>query len=416
MVTGTNLQLTYDENTDSWSYQNVDYEYPGTPGNSWSGFTSPDPDFEYVPETPDASQPDTDPCPAGYMYDETLKQCVPDPDYRAPSYYGEPETTGGGSDNFEDTNKIPSNQVKDFWISMKDKVIPAGQPGAGMTGLQAYIQNLDERGFTKVGNDGKLYFKKDNLGSALAGAALSRIGLGGEVDAKTNQIIKDLSMMGAINQANIVSTGVDAEGNLNLDLAGDLEISTQANAFPTYNYDGRQGDFLGVTDTSGVTAMPDYDIGGNIVLGSTWTNYINQLFSPTTTDTTTGFQTTGLMGSEKDQKDADDFVEDKIKEEKLKQEEIKTEKARQEFAEMQETKKGDTIVDKDTGDTYTKVTDNQTGGGGSQGFTFTTPDPKPVTPVNYEVGERKIPVGPRAGVMAPQPPQGPAGGPNLTNR
>ena len=335
MVTGTNLQLTYDENTDSWSYQNVDYEYPGTPGNSWSGFTSPDPDFEYVPETPDASQPDTDPCPAGYMYDETLKQCVPDPDYRAPSYYGEPETTGGGSDNFEDTNKIPSNQVKDFWISMKDKVIPAGQPGAGMTGLQAYIQNLDERGFTKVGNDGKLYFKKDNLGSALAGAALSRIGLGGEVDAKTNQIIKDLSMMGAINQANIVSTGVDAEGNLNLDLAGDLEISTQANAFPTYNYDGRQGDFLGVTDTSGITAMPDYDIGGNIVLGSTWTNYINQLFSPTTTDTTTGFQTTGLMGSEKDQKDADDFVEDKIKEEKLKQEEIKTEKARQEFAEMQ---------------------------------------------------------------------------------
>ena len=179
MVTGTNLQLTYDENTDSWSYQNVDYEYPGTPGNSWSGFTSPDPDFEYVPETPDASQPDTDPCPAGYMYDETLKQCVPDPDYRAPSYYGEPETTGGGSDNFEDTNKIPSNQVKDFWISMKDKVIPAGQPGAGMTGLQAYIQNLDERGFTKVGDDGKLYFKKDNLGSALAGAALSRIGLGG---------------------------------------------------------------------------------------------------------------------------------------------------------------------------------------------------------------------------------------------
>ncbi len=220
-------------------------------------------------------------------------------------------------------------------------------------------------------------------------------------------------MMGAINQANIVSTGVDAEGNLNLDLAGDLEISTQANAFPTYNYDGRQGDFLGVTDTSGVTAMPDYDIGGNIVLGSTWTNYINQLFSPTTTDTTTGFQTTGLMGSEKDQKDADDFVEDKIKEEKLKQEEIKTEKARQEFAEMQETKKGDTIVDKDTGDTYTKVTDNQTGGGGSQGFTFTSPDPKPVTPVNYEVGGRKIPVGPRAGVMAPQPTPT---GPNLTNR
>ncbi len=83
---------------------------------------------------------------------------------------------------------------------------------------------------------------------------------------------------------------------------------------------------------------------------------------------------------------------------------------------MQETKKGDTIVDKNTGDTYTKVTDNQTGGGGSQGFTFTPKDPKPVTSVDYEVGGvggKKIKVGPRAGVMAPQPTPT---GPNLTNR
>ena len=97
MTTGTNLQLTYNEDTDSWSYQNVDYEYPSSSGNSWSGFTSPDPDFEYVPETPDTSQPDgdDDPCPAGYIYDDVLKQCVPDPNYRAPSYYGEPQGSGG---------------------------------------------------------------------------------------------------------------------------------------------------------------------------------------------------------------------------------------------------------------------------------------------------------------------------------
>ena len=100
MTTGTNLQLTYNEDTDSWSYQNVDYEYPSSSGNSWSGFTSPDPDFEYVPDTPDTSQPDgdDDPCPAGYIYDDVLKQCVPDPNYRAPSYYGEPQG-GGGDDN-----------------------------------------------------------------------------------------------------------------------------------------------------------------------------------------------------------------------------------------------------------------------------------------------------------------------------
>ena len=100
MTTGTNLQLTYNEDTDSWSYQNVDYEYPSSSGNSWSGFTSPDPDFESIPETPNTSQPDgdDDPCPAGYIYDNVLKQCVPDPNYRAPSYYGEPQG-GGGDDN-----------------------------------------------------------------------------------------------------------------------------------------------------------------------------------------------------------------------------------------------------------------------------------------------------------------------------
>ena len=99
MTTGTNLQLTYNEDTDSWSYQNVDYEYPSSGGNSWSGFTSSDPDFEYAPTEQDTSpDPDDDPCPAGYIYDNELKQCVPDPNYRAPAYYGDPQG-GGGDDN-----------------------------------------------------------------------------------------------------------------------------------------------------------------------------------------------------------------------------------------------------------------------------------------------------------------------------
>ena len=105
MTTGTNLQLTYNENTDSWSYQNVNYEYPSSSGNSWSGFTSPDPDFEYVPDTPDTSQPDGgDPCPAGYIYDNELKQCVPDPNYRAPAYYGDPQ--GSSEDDNQEAEFI----------------------------------------------------------------------------------------------------------------------------------------------------------------------------------------------------------------------------------------------------------------------------------------------------------------------
>ena len=91
MTTGTNLQLTYDEANDSWSYQNVDYEYPSGSTNSWSGFTSPDPEFEYTPpDQDDQEQDNSTVCPPGYIYDETLKQCLPDPNYRAPAYAGEP--------------------------------------------------------------------------------------------------------------------------------------------------------------------------------------------------------------------------------------------------------------------------------------------------------------------------------------
>ena len=69
--------------------------------------------------------------------------------------------------------------------------------------------------------------------------------------------------------------------------------------------------------------------------------------------------------------------------------------------------KGQSFTD-DKGDTYTKVTDNQTGGGGSQGYSFTPSDPKPVEDKPYTFTGSSgntvtVPVGPRAGVMAPKP-------------
>ena len=103
MTTGTNLQLTYDEANDSWSYQNVDYEYPSGSTNSWSGFTSPDPEFEYAPEEQQQEQDNSTVCPPGYIYDDTLLQCVPDPNYTAPAWAAE---QGGGGDDQPDPEYI----------------------------------------------------------------------------------------------------------------------------------------------------------------------------------------------------------------------------------------------------------------------------------------------------------------------
>ena len=337
MTTGTNLQLTYDESTDSWSYQNVDYEYPANTGNSWSGFTSPDPDFEFVPNEPSSSQPDanTDPCPAGYIYDDVLKQCVPDPNYRAPSYYGEPEPDPNQGDPNRDN---PQANYVDFRNMSYDEMVEFGK------------------------NEG--YF---NDAGVFIGAPDSTVPFLG---------IRALAQFGENSQANRFAINFAQKGgkvyNPNLPFKGNLYIPKPI--------------------------QESVDNFGQIINEDSFNKFKN------------------LYASDSDV-DGYEIVDTKIKEEKLKQEQIKTEKAKQEFAEMQETKKGDTIVDKNTGDTYTKVTDNQTGGGGSQGFTFTPKDPKPVTTKDYQNPfgnmDRAVKVGPRAGIMAPQPTPT---GPNLTNR
>ena len=395
----TNLRLTYDNNTNQWSYTEADYEYANPTPPTWSGYTSSDPDFEFAPEVPDTpTDPNTDPCPAGYIYDNTLKQCVPDPNYAPRQFMGEPT---GRDEPDQPGLHIPSNEVKENWISNSDKIIPAGQEGAGKTGLQNYIDNLDDRGFTKVGDDGKLYFEKDNLGSTLIkGASNFAFGgfLSGEVDAKTNKIIQDLQRMGAIDSSNIVATGIDENGEPILDYASDLEISTIPGKFGIYNYEPgtaatnfMPGNFTGVTGTTGVTA----GVGESGF--DTWTNYINAMMAAGGNVTTTGQENiTSVTGQS-----AVDLEEEKAK--KI----AEKKQAEADLAKMDAMEKGQSFTD-DKGDTYTKVTDNQTGGGGSQGYSFTPSDPKPVEDKPYTFTGSSgntvtVPVGPRAGVMAPKP-------------
>ena len=116
MTTGTNLKLTYDEANDSWSYQNVDYEYPSSGTPSWSGYTSPDPDFEFAPPPPDENEQNNDTvCPPGYIYDEILKQCLPDPNYRAPAYASEPGKDGKDDEqNYVDFREMNYDEMVDF--------------------------------------------------------------------------------------------------------------------------------------------------------------------------------------------------------------------------------------------------------------------------------------------------------------
>ena len=241
------MELTFDGT--SWSINNVAQNFIDT-----NSFSSSDETFPYVP--PEATTPDTetgvtDPCPPGYIYDESLKQCVPDPNTE--NTFLQEQNINQSSQPDQEGLYIPSNEIKEDWIANANNPKYEG----GKTGLQNYLDNLDDRGWTKIEN-GKIIFKK-NAGKL--GAA--RFGLSNEHEAKTQKIIQDLQRMGAIN-AQVVSTGIDKElseltgqDEIGVDFSSEMELSDTAFTFPTY------------TDTGFVTPKGDKF--------KTWTDYMNSI-------------------------------------------------------------------------------------------------------------------------------------------
>jgi len=349
MTTGTNLQLTYNENTDSWSYQNVNYEYPSSSGNSWSGFTSPDPDFEYVPDTPDTSQPDgdDDPCPAGYIYDNELKQCVPDPNYRAPDYYGAPAP--------DDTSGRDSTGGNDF-IEF-DSSTPQGRKAMYEHGLE------------------KGYFTPDAMaGDTSKGGAYE---IAGPPETKAWGFIKPIAQFGIDKQYDRWINELNKLNNERL-AQGKPAVLAQAIGFfglsKTFNDWSNYATNINVhSDVSDVSTNVT-DVGEDVI--------------------------TSVSGDEIDSEKARITADKK--------------QAEADLAKMEALDKGQSFTD-DKGDTYTKVTENQTGVGSSEGYSYTPSQPSAVQNQQYShpaMGGTSVTVGPRAGVMAEKP----RTGPDLTDR
>ena len=130
---GNNIGLNYDAANATWSFNNLPQDFIDT-----SAFSTPDPAFQYAPPTTDDTTTEQDPCPPGYIYDNTLKQCVPDPNYQNPfTNYG--QNTGNEKDESE--------------ISGTGKLMPQiPEYQAGVTGARAYVPQQDISGFDESGN------------------------------------------------------------------------------------------------------------------------------------------------------------------------------------------------------------------------------------------------------------------------
>ena len=325
----TNLRLTYDNNTNQWSYTEADYEYANPTPPTWSGYTSSDPDFEFAPETPDTNQPPSeDPCPAGYIYDNTLKQCVPDPNYAPRQWMNEP--TGGGSDN-------PQAEFVEFDSSTVE-------------GRKAMYEHGLKKG----------YFTPDAMaGDTSKGGAYE---IAGPPETQAWGFIKPIAQFGIDRQ---YDRWINELNKLNNKRLSEGKPAVLAQAIGFFGLSKTFKDWTNYTN--------------NINVHSDVTNVGKDVITSVTGDPTV---------------DLEKEKADKIAEKK---------QAEADIAKMDAMEKGQSFTD-DKGDTYTKVTDNQTGGGGSQGYSFTPKDPKPVEdkPYNIPGGGGTVMVGPRAGVMAPK--------------
>ena len=314
----TNLRLTYDNNTNQWNYTEADYEYANPTPPTWSGYTSSDPDFKFAPEVPDTNQPPSqDPCPAGYIYDNTLKQCVPDPNYAPRQWMNEP--TGGGNDN-------PQAEFVEFDSSTTE-------------GRKAMYEHGLENG----------YFTPDAMaGDTSKGGAYE---IAGPPETKVWGFMKPLAQFGEDRQYN---RWINELNKLNNERLAEGKPAVLAQAIG----------FFGLSKTF-----------------NDWTNYANNINVHSDVEDIGKEEITSVTGEST----------------------VDLEKEKADIAKMDALEKEQSLTD-DKGDTYTKVTDNQTGGGGSQGYSFTPSDPKPVEnkPYNIPGGGGTVMVGPRAGVMAPK--------------
>jgi len=198
---GNNIGLNYDAANGTWSFSNEPQDYIDT-----NAFSTPDPIFDYTPPPADETDEEDTNCPEGYIYDNTLKQCVPDPSVQ--NTYNQ-QNQGGGSDapavRIAGTNKTTTNG--NFRASDAEyKAMSASE----------LIENYKQRRFIKKNDKGELVidFNRVMQGGAVLDSLLGRLSGGGESQASLNKVINYLVDKNILTKNQIYETdGKGGTGN-----------------------------------------------------------------------------------------------------------------------------------------------------------------------------------------------------------
>lgn len=363
---GNTIGLNYDAATGTWSFDNTPNDFIDT-----EAFSSQDPKFDYVPPedtTPD--EPDDDPCPEGYIYDSTLKQCVIDPNYQNP--FSEQQNQGGGNDapavRIAGTNRTTT----DGNFIASDAEYDAMSPGD-------LIENYKQRGFIRKNDKGELVVDLTRVKrkGGIMDALLGRIGQPQvESDATLNKIIGYLMEKGIADQSTINTPGPAGQTTMNTEIVIPTIAKFEADYYgldtPDVIVPGFGDSIFGFKQD--VQQFDDYmsqklaafsTVANNAISNYTENNYLKE---------------SGINDIEKEKARKAKFEADiaKAKAEREMQQNIrdaeeaqaKKDSQQQEFDNLSNLKQGESYTD-DSGDTYTKTTTDNRSGSSGQGFSFT---------------------------------------------
>ena len=213
---GNTIGLNYDAATGNWSFSNEPNDFIDT-----DAFSTSDPKFDFVPPsgtTPD--EPENDPCPAGYKYDSTLKQCVIDPDYENPFMDEQTQTTGGGGD----TTPV---RIAGTDRATTDGNFIASDDEYNKMSASELIENYKQRGFVKLNDKGQLVVDLNRVQrkGGVLDVLLGRVGQPQvEGQASLNKVIDYLVDKNIVNQNQIYNTTAAGQTNF----SGEVVIPTIA--------------------------------------------------------------------------------------------------------------------------------------------------------------------------------------------
>ena len=185
---GNNIGLNYDAATGTWSFKNEPQDFIDT-----NAFSTPDPVFKYTPPPSNDDDDEDTNCPEGYIYDNTLKQCIPDPAVQ--NRYMQ-QNQGGG-------NNQPAVQIAGTNRTTTDGNFIATDAEYKAMSASELIENYKQRGFVDKDERGNLVIDLNKVSrkGSIMDALLGRFTDSNEADASFKKVYTNLKEKGIIDAA-----------------------------------------------------------------------------------------------------------------------------------------------------------------------------------------------------------------------